>query len=833
MNLTWIYVGGVYALAVLIARRFGVPLPRRVALFFYALVLLFFFRPLTQDYVNFQVDVLKSIPPWAHLTKDHHQYTSELNDLPMQIVPWMHQVRESWRSLDAPLWNGATGAGYPLLGNGQSSALSLLRIVTLPMGLAHAVTAEAAMKVLLALTFTFLCCRRRYSLLASVIAAVTFGFGGFIIGWLHFPLVTAASLAPAVLYSVDLLAERRTFGRFVFSAVLWTQLNFAGHPETTAHLFWLAAMYALWLAFVERAARRPLRFFFAFAGVMAVAGMLSAPFLLPFLETVARSKRVAELRAKPLDPNALANTDRNSAIIMFQPHFFGQVPMEKAWGPADTEPLAGYTGVFAFAAWLAVTLYVFRRRQWRSREMFLVLMTFFVLGVIYSWPYVAEAFHAMLPIAANARMRLIFTLLAAIQAAAAVDIVCRAANFDPLNRSTSGGLRPAAALLQEGPPRAGVVPLLIGTLIVAGTLLYLLRSVPMQYAYRYDTAVLAMLPSLLVLAVAAVVAITRSEAAVLGLLAVVTFELFVVGRERPTPLPNRLFYPQTPVIAKLQELFAREKPNTYRFTGIGAPLFPNVNVLYGLDDVRAHDPMSYADYLAFLKLTADYEVWNYFAFFLTENKSVYDHLNVKYLLLEPNWHVEDRKRYKFHYDGPDGRIIENTRVLPRFYAVRNVLLEVRKEVFYPTLRAHQDWGQTAYLDAFKAETAEQHRDLFTPRADDDPPVAVTIRDAAPSAYRLRIDAPRRGSLIVSSIPWWPGWKVKVNGRRVEPIRVNAVFLGFAAPAGTSDVRVYYSPLSWWAGLAMAVFGIVGLVYFGIKARRKFEYTNGSRVAQPE
>lgn len=807
MNLTGLYVGLVYAAAVFLARRAGVALPKRVALFLYALVLVFFFQPLTQDYLNFPVDVLKSIPPWSHVTKDHHQYTSELNDLPMQIVPWMHQVREAWKSFDVPLWNPMTGAGYPLHGNGQSSALSLLRFLTLPLSLPNAVTAEAAMKVLIALTFTFLYCRRRYSLLASTIAAVTFGFGGFIIGWLHFPMVTAACLAPAILYCVDLLAEQRTFGRFVFSALVWTQLNYAGHPETTAHLFWLAAVYTLWLVFVERVAKG--RIVIPFAGVMIVAGMLSAPFLLPFLETMSRSKRVAELRAAPLDPNALSNTDRNSAIVMLQPHFFGQVPLEKAWGPADTEPLAGYTGVFAFAAWIAVALHVVWRRQWRSRELFLVLTALFVIGVIYSWPLVAEAFHAMLPIAANARMRLIFTLLAAILTAAAVDLAVGAESgaLARFRRRTTG------------------VPVLLGALVVAATLFTLLRITPLYYAYRYDTAVLSMLPSLLVLALVVVVATTRREWAVMGLLVAVTCELFAVGRNRPTPLPFRMLYPKTPVIAKLQELAAKEPPNTFRFTGIGAPLFPNVNALYGLEDVRAHDPMSNASYLAFLKLTADYEVWNYFAFFTSENRSVFDLLNVKYILLEPQWHVTDRARYKFHYDGPDGRIIENTSVLPRFFPVRNVLLEFRQEVFYQALRNHQDWATTAWLDRLEVENETQRSDFFAPRADDAPLATAQIVSAKATDYRLKVNAPR-WSLIVSSIPWWPGWKVTRNGESIKPIRVNAVFLGFAVPPGTTDVRVYYSPTSWWAGVAIAALGLIGICGSAFRARRR-RHASGS------
>ncbi|MDQ3281059.1 MAG: hypothetical protein M3Q69_06580, partial [Acidobacteriota bacterium] len=161
MNFTWLYVGVIYAAAVFLARRAGVPLPRRIALFFYALVLLFFWLPLTGPFINFQSDVLSTLPPWRDTTRYHHQFTSELNDLPLQIVPWAHQVRESWKSFQLPLWNAAAGSGYPLLGNGQSSAFSLVRFLALPLTLGRAITAEGAFKILIALTGAFLLCRRR------------------------------------------------------------------------------------------------------------------------------------------------------------------------------------------------------------------------------------------------------------------------------------------------------------------------------------------------------------------------------------------------------------------------------------------------------------------------------------------------------------------------------------------------------------------------------------------------------------------------------------------------------------------------------------------------
>ena len=113
MNLTWLYVLAVYALAVLVTRRFGAKLPWRVAALFYALVLMFFFKPMTQAFVNIPVDFVHLLPPWAFLTRHPHSYNGELNDLALQIVPWAHQVRESWRSLDVPLWNARSGSVKP------------------------------------------------------------------------------------------------------------------------------------------------------------------------------------------------------------------------------------------------------------------------------------------------------------------------------------------------------------------------------------------------------------------------------------------------------------------------------------------------------------------------------------------------------------------------------------------------------------------------------------------------------------------------------------------------------------------------------------------------
>jgi uncharacterized membrane protein YfhO len=89
----------------------------------------------------------------------------------------------------------------------------------------------------------------------------------------------------------------------------------------------------------------------------------------------------------------------------------------------------------------------------------------------------------------------------------------------------------------------------------------------------------------------------------------------------------------------------------------------------------------------------------------------------------------------------------------------------------------------------------------------------------PADYRIDVHAPR-WSLVVSSIPWWPGWKVERNGKRVDPIRVNGLFLGFAVPPGESNVHVWYAPWTFWGGVWVAMATLLILAVTALKRRAR-------------
>ncbi|HKR63867.1 MAG TPA: YfhO family protein [Thermoanaerobaculia bacterium] len=783
-NPTWLYAGIVYAGAIALARRAGLDLPKRVATFFFALVFVFLYLPLTQDYVNLPVDFLKTLPPWVYTTSDPHSINGQLNDLTLQIVPWAHQVREGWKSLKPPLWNAASACGYPLLASAQSSALSPLRLLGLPLSLAHAMTFEAAMKILIALTFMFLWCRRRgYSEMASVIGATAFGFSTFITVWLHFPLITTACFVPAVFYLIDLIAEQPTYPRFVAFASVWALMLFGGHPETVSHTFFLATLYVIWIAVVERGT--PKRFLLTLIGALAVAGLLAAPLLAPFAEAVTKSKRYQELAASK--PSAeVPFSDWPSAIVLFQPEFFGEVPRHSG-GPTHTESISGFAGYLGVAAWVALLAHVIATRRWRSREAFFVLATVIVLGVIMSWPGVSELFHVVFRLAANARLRLMFALLLAIQTAAAVDL------FERDRRSVLIGLACASAFL-----------------------VVMYHSIPWSTAVQRDTAMIAMMPSMAVLVIALVCTMTRHWFAVLVLLTAIVWELWAVGYEWNPVILDKWMYPKTPLLRALDDLRAKVLANEpFRISANGAAFFPNVSAVYGYEDVRAHDPMTNGRYIGLLSWITDYDAPNYFAEWTEWEKHFVDYLNVRYVIT--SWRGELPPRYRMLYDGFDGRIFENTEALPRFFAVRNVIIDFNDDSFYRRLKETEGWSHTAFLDKLELENQQMHDDFFKARPENAPLATAKIVQAKPTDYRLYVKAPRY-SLVVSSVPYWPGWKVERNGARIEPIRVNGGFLGFAVPPGELDVRVWYDPWTFRFGAIVALATLAALIAYRVVKR---------------
>lgn len=210
---------------------------------------------------------------------------------------------------------------------------------------------------------------------------------------------------------------------------------------------------------------------------------------------------------------------------------------------------------------------------------------------------------------------------------------------------------------------------------------------------------------------------------------------------------GKYFRPPVPIIDALR---AHAPRAPFRVAGLAWVLLPDSSAQYGLEDVRGSDPMAFASYDRYLRrFTAPELGW--LPLIKDANRPELNFLNVRFLFGEPD--SSPGGVWRLLYRGVDGTLWENPAVLPRFFAA-----------------------------------GAEVRDL---------------RSGAPGEFAMTVVAPSP-TLIESSEVLAPGRRVYVGGHRVPLRHIEGTFIGFEVPAGTSDVRVVYRPMSFYGSCAVAV-----------------------------
>ncbi|HVF59483.1 MAG TPA: hypothetical protein VNJ70_06695 [Thermoanaerobaculia bacterium] len=564
----------------------------------FAVVLATLFGPaLAGGKLLLPLDNLRGHVPFQHLEPTDPHGNPLQGDLITLVTPSLAEVRRAYGAGRWPLWNARVGAGMPLLADPQAQALQPLALLATPLPLLRAAAATAALRVLLALVFTFLLLRRQEIREGAALAgAFAYGLGGFLLLWVGWPLANAAAWLPAALYGLVRVArEGRRRDLLLLGIALWALL-LAGHPEAIAYALALVAAFAAGLALERPRGRR--RAFLGRAGlVLLLAAAAAAPALLPAADYLPQSLRAARLAEGSLAPPAAGPGAPERWVPLVAPNAFGNSRFAHYWGLSNTnEDAAGFAGTATLL--LALLALAGKPRLPQERV---------VLGV-----GLLALFWVVLGVPLETRRPLLLVNFALAYLAA-----CTLERWTRDKRRIAPPLLTAAAL-------AAVLVWATVTFVHPENpeTLAVLRWGWLHWHLRFLT-----------LAVLILILARGRRWAPPTAAALVAAELLLLHLPAHPPMPKRLALPKTEAIRFLQRNLGDD-----RMAALGRDFPPNLPSLYDLTDARLYNPLAPRAYTA---LTAPIRVrwqgevpeWGH------PDHPLYAALGVRWLLTAPNAHL--------------------------------------------------------------------------------------------------------------------------------------------------------------------------------------------------
>jgi hypothetical protein len=687
-----------------------------------------------------------------------------LSDLAFANLPWRAAVRESVVNGHLPLWNRFVLAGNPLLGTAQAGVFHPSTWLGLFLPLALSWTFSCAFTLFLALLAAYLffrdVCR---SDLAALTGAVGWGFSTYVLFWDGWAVGPSIAGLPLLLLGLRRLARGGEHPVAILAFALLLSIA-GGHPETLLHAIAAGAVYFVFELWARELRPRAGR---ALAGALAggfLAAALAAPVLLPLLKAVPHSAEYAARRAALVQGRggqsvAASEAARRllPAVLPFAHGIYGKSPVQEWRQDGSGMPL-GYAGAVLFPM---AALGLFSRP--RSRE-WSIFLGFFVAGLAYgaSAPILLDATSRLPGFALALNYRLVFLapLGLAGLAALGVDRIATGESSRPLTTA------------------AMITAVVLALLFVASTGVFRERALPGGFLRRSIAA--EVLPVALLIATAL---LPRRRAPVLALGLLVAQRFLEMHGTYPT-LPARSLAPPLSILARLPRT-----TEPFRVVGVADAFRPNGAAFYGLEDVRGYES------LVLNRFAETFPLWSR-PQFASHNRvddlgrPFLSFLNVRYAIGAPE--ATAPQHWSAIARGREGVLFENAGALPRAFVPRQVRIEPDPRKRLAEMATAKDFSETAWLDE------RPHPDpLPEGEGVHNGSANLRVREIGPD---LVIDADARDlSLVATSIPDWPGWRARSNGRDVSRTTVNHAFVGLWLPPGRHVVRLQYRPGSFVLG----------------------------------
>lgn len=773
------------ALALFLAKRFVSRVPPAAALFLALAPFLITGKAMLTAGVYAPLDIAYQAPPLAYRKEELGVVGTKspiLGDVVSQEIPWRKAVREAVKNGRLPLWNRFILAGEPLLAVQQPAVFHPATWIGMLLPLAQAWTFEMSLGLFIALLCGWLFCRELgLSGVASSVGAVGWAFSDYLLFFLGYPLSPSVAPFPLLLLGLSRIAKERSARSVGLTAAALLLSLVAGHSETLLHIVAAAGVYFLFCLFSEKRGnrRRAVLLSFAAGGITLALG---AVVLLPHVEALPHTFEYT------MRHEWYSNTDRSddlSKVLMRLP----QIAIPYALGSSGhgdyTEgegPSVGYAGALLLPL-AAVGLLSRRREKWVFAALGLLGLAMWARA-----PGIADVVSALplFDIALNERLIFLTGFAVALLAAFGVERLAR------------GEARRETLLAAAG----ALLALVVAYLLLKERLL----GLEMPPSYLHLQFLLQVVP------VAALVAwLLAATASGRRLTAGIVLGLLLVQRGSEASLlypvfPNRAFYPPL----RLFDDVPRNEP--YRTTAVGFTFIPNISALYELEDVRGYEAMT------FRRLQETYPLWCvpqpvWFNRIDDPTRPFLSFLNVRHFLLPDG--MEPPPGWPTIAEQWGMRVVRNPKALPRAFAPALFRVEPDGPSHLAAMAEIEDFGRLGVVERFPTV---QPTGVWIPNGE----AAVEVSSYGAQRLTLAVTA-RAPTLVATSVTAWPGWRLKVDGRRSDLLPYNRAFLSFLVPAGRHEVELRYMPAGFVIGAAVSAAALatlfVGALLLRLRRRR--------------
>lgn len=777
---------------------------------------LFFFPSLFQHHTLVPTDILHHFL-LPHAPEPIEVQNHYIIDQVTQTYPSGLFWQESARQGEMPLWNPYIYGGHPQLSTSVWGILCPAKLLFLVCSPERAHTLGFILQLFLAGFFMMLFLREwGLSGWASLLGGCAYAFNSQFL-MMYWIWLNVFAYVPLVLLLYERSLRRKSQPYALVTGVVMAIPLVSGSIQMTFFVCCLCGFYGLASVFWQPAGqRRPV--FLRLALVFAVTALAGAIQFLPTLEFLAQ-----EVGGR------IRNSEQGRMHTML--HIVAGIPAlitfvfpAVAGSPETFDVLKVFRGTMmhysGYIGLIPVTLFVMAlQKRGDKRINSLLILIVLTLVVIFFTPLLRFVYH---------RFFIMMVFAMAVLAAVGFDMVLQKAPEDLLKIRRSLGLISILAVLLI----AGLFALqwyLQGhySQMVNSASAYILKyrghqfqnyqdwllsRVPGFFAHYQLTNPLFWVPLssfagfMLLWCLYAGQKLHRNLFAGLVICLLVS-DLTVLGRTLvpQVDLAKYPLYPPVPLLAKPQA-----DPSLFRISRWmprdPLTLCDNVCMAYGLASPSGYESLLPENLVSFPTFTND-------AF-----NALLDLQNVKYLITDGSVPLP-AARFDLLAESYGKKLFLNKSVMPRLnFIPKWEVVPERTQILGRMTAADFDPRTAVFLEREPASDGS----LPTTITGEITAPEVAVKNYSAQKVTVNVRASKPGILLLSDT-WYPGWKVRVDGKPAGLLRADYVLKAVHLPAGNHLVEFYFAPVSFRIGAIVSgvtiVLALIAALFAALQARK--------------